>query len=47
MGGFASHSMRTRYELFKQRTKELVLGGALLAFIVALLVWFTYHHGDG
>jgi hypothetical protein len=43
MGGFASRSMRSEYELFKQRAKELLVASALLTVIVASLVWMMYH----
>ncbi len=47
MGGFASHSMRSKYLLYKQRAKELMVAGVLLAIIVAALIWAIYHLGEG
>jgi transposase-like protein len=43
MGGFASHSMHSKYLLLKQRTKEILVASALLTVIVASLVWMMYH----
>jgi len=47
MGGFASQSMRGKYELLRQRATELLIASALLAIIVAGLVWMMYHTGEG
>ena len=46
MGGFTSHSMRGRYELVKQRAKELLFAGVILAGIVASMVYMLYHNRE-
>jgi len=47
MGGFTSRSMRGKYELFKQRAKELLIAVVLLSVIVAALVWVLYYLREG
>jgi len=47
MGHFASRSLRGKYELYKDRAKDLFIAGLLLSIIVAALAWLIYHMGDG
>lgn len=47
MSGFTSGGTRGKYELLKQRSKEIMVASVLLAIIVAALVWAMYHSGEG